>query len=181
MDVLGRTVTLERDESVTKLVKNEAGEWLAVDNAGIKVYIPPGALGAYVDDLDNDIEIEITLTALAGDRVVFEFAPHGLKFLKPILIQIKTDDIEAAYLKEQNTPSGYLDDILGVSYVGEASSGTVTPKETFPVYYDDGAFLQFEIEHFSGYALASGGRRRVDGLRGTLRGGQPPFREGRRF
>ena len=147
MDVLGRTKTLEEDQSETKLVKNHSGEWLDVGNAGIKVYIPPGALGD-----DPDLEMEITLFAPAGDRVVWEFAPHGLQFSEPLEIWIKTDDTEASFLKDQNTPSGLLDDFLGVYWKPGIGGNEVL--ETFPVYYDDGAYLIFETDHFSGYAIA---------------------------
>jgi hypothetical protein len=148
MDILDRTETLEETRSRTKLVENDEGEWLAIDKAGIKVWIPAGALGD-----DPNVEMEITLTAPAGDRVRWEFAPHGIHFATPILIQVKVDGTELEYLKDQGTPDGYLSDVLGVYFVGDAASGGVTPVETFPIWYDNG-WLEFETDHFSGYALA---------------------------
>jgi hypothetical protein len=144
MDVLGRTVPLAYDMGVKAEVDDDESTWLRLPAAGIEVYVPAGA----VDDTEW-----IGLLAHAGDRVAFEFYPHGITFNTPITIKIEVEGTEAEYLLKQDTPNGILNDFLGVYYEGDGSQGNVDAVETFPVYYGNGK-LVFQTTHFSGYALA---------------------------
>jgi hypothetical protein len=143
MDVLGRTVPLANTLGV-KAEFDEEDMWLRLPAAGIAVFVPEGAL--------DDDEV-LGLLAHAGDRVAFEFYPHGITFDEPITIQIDVEGTEAEYLLKQNTPNGILNDFLGVYYEGDGAAGGVDPTETFTVYYGNGK-LVFQTTHFSGYALA---------------------------
>ncbi len=146
-DVLRRTVPLPHDMSDTREIENDKGGCLEVDQAGIEVCIPKGALPG-----GNNAEIEITLTALAGDKVAFVFSPH-IEFTKPVEIEIDVEDTEAEYLMYNGTPDGLLAGFVGVYYTGDGAVGGVTTEETFPVYFDEDE-LEFETDHFSGYAMA---------------------------
>lgn len=145
MDVLARTVPLATSLSVKKEVERENNNWLRLPDAGIEIYIPKGALPKE--------EMGLGMEAHAGDRVAFEFYPHGVTFKKPITIEIAVTGTEAEYLLANNTPNGILNDYLGVYYEGDGSEGNVDPTETFVVYYGNGK-LVFQTTHFSGYALA---------------------------
>ena len=145
MDVLARTVPLATSMSVQKEVERENNAWLSLPDAGIEVYIPKGALPKE--------EMSLGLEAHAGDRVAFEFYPHGITFNKPITIEIAVTGTEAEYLLANNTPNGILNEYLGVYFEGDGSQGGVDPTETFTVYYGNGK-LVFQTTHFSGYALA---------------------------
>ncbi len=160
MDVLKRTTPLPNDVSITTTVTNAQGGTMNLSAAGMFVRIPPGSLGADVASVD------VTLTALAGEDVAFEFGPHGLEFTQPISIYVSTNGTEAqGYTPtsvDQTTTgaaSGYggtnqaLDSFLGVYYTGDAATGPVTPEQTFPVFFK-WSWLVFQTDHFSGYAMA---------------------------
>ena len=98
---------------------------------------------------------------MPGSVVAFEFGKHGLTFHVPIEIRIAGDRLAGSWLEHgaEDIVSGsdmrsYLEELLGVYFVGDPTSG-VTPVETLPIYIDDG-FVVFEVTHFSGYAVASG-------------------------
>jgi hypothetical protein len=155
MDILYRVEPLKMDVSVTGEIEVEDGGWLSLPKAGIKVYIPSDALS---EELWGE-DVQITLTALAGDYVAWEFAPHGMSFTKPVKIYVDksmTQDPPTVRITWDGSRA-LLPDYLGVYYTGDGSQGGVVPEETFPVYYEkdwNGGWLVFETEHFSGYAIA---------------------------
>jgi hypothetical protein len=117
------------------------GGTLSLPGAGLLVVIPPLALST---------RQTITVTAVAGSNVEYEFAPHGLKFNLPLVVT-------------QN---------LGVTQA--SSNGLVSPLSLFAGYYPDSTkptsiteslnvnvnllnqIATFTVWHFSGYILASG-------------------------
>jgi len=153
MTVMRRTEKLEKDMSVTAQFSYYETGWLSIEDAGIHIYIPEGAIM-------TKERTAITLTALAGDAVAFEFAPHGITFAKPLTVRVDADDTEAEYLKSQGRSSGVMNDVIGVYYEWNAS-GLAVPVEKFRVYWNektdgpggDGS-LEFYTNHFSGYAIA---------------------------
>jgi hypothetical protein len=117
------------------------GGMLAIPGAGVLVVVPPLALSS---------EQKITITAVAGSNVAYEFAPHGLKFNLPLIV---TQDLSG-------TQAG--------------RNGLVNPLSLFAGYYPDSTKITsiterlnvnlnllnqaatFSVWHFSGYILASG-------------------------
>jgi len=117
------------------------GGTLSLPGAGLLVVIPPLALSS---------RQTITVTAVAGSNVAYEFAPHGLKFNLPLVVT-------------QN---------LGATQAG--ANGLVSPLSLFAGYYPDSTkptsiteslnvnvnllnqVATFTVWHFSGYILASG-------------------------
>src|SRR3982751_4734971 len=75
--VLQRTAPLSADLTESATVGPKGGE-IAIAAAGVKVAIPAGALTA---------STLITMTALKGTHVAYDFQPHGLIFLKPVKVQ----------------------------------------------------------------------------------------------
>ena len=117
------------------------GGTLSLPGAGLLFVIPPLALSS---------RQTITVTAVAGSNVAYEFAPHGLKFNLPLVVT-------------QN---------LGATQAGK--NGLVNPLSLFAGYFPDSTkptsiteslnvnvnllnqVATFTVWHFSGYILASG-------------------------
>lgn len=149
--VVKRTVTLAADEVGTTTVTPKGG-WLFMPASGLVLYFPEGAVSS---------DLVVTATAYAGNRVVYDFQPHGTVFQRPIYVA------QLLVATELNTPraknrrpdvwAGYLahglEDVTadGTGYFSEVFNGAYAGKgsETYAL---------FTTTHFSGYALASGRR-----------------------
>jgi ZU5 domain len=147
-DAMKRRVPLPADLTITGTIGPEGGR-LEIIEAGVTLVIPQAALSS---------PTVITMRALAGEAVAFEFAPHGLEFAAPASIRIRAAGTEAEQLLErpdrstfENTP---LRGFLGVYFEGNAGEGA-EPVENIETYLVKDA-LVFSIEHFSGYVSASG-------------------------
>ena len=167
-DALRRHEPLLTDVSTSQVIGVEGGE-IVIPTAGVSLVVPALALSA---------DTQITVTALAGDAVAFEFAPHGLQFLVPAAIRVRVEGTEAEDELEdllEDTSSGHdrdddeedLDDLdsgsfvvplnsfIGVYFEGDPSLGVVEPLERIDTFLQDGHIV-FPIQHFSGYVTASG-------------------------
>ena len=145
-DVLRRSGPLALDVSETRRMGPEGGS-IALPEAGVELVVPPLALTE---------EVEITVTALAGAAVAFEFAPHGLEFAVPAEIRIGAAGTAGEELVRSIPAVGRrrVASLLGVYFEGDPGVG-VEPLENIETFVQDGDIV-FEIEHFSGYACASG-------------------------
>jgi hypothetical protein len=110
---------------------------------GLTISVPAGAVSS---------PTVITVTALKGSAVAYNFAPHGLQFSRSVMLSQK---LQGTSVGSQLLPSlrgGYFandDDLLdnGLALVSEVLTGLTNPlTKTF----------SFPIEHFSGYLVASG-------------------------
>ena len=156
MTVMRRTVDLEKELSVTRMFGYKDSGWLSIPDAGIHVYVPQGAVMSWS-------RVAITMTAIAGDAVAFEFSPHGITFAKALRVRADVEDTEAEYLAYKHLPNGRLDNMIGVYYEMNAD-GQAVPIEKFPMYWndmrydhgpgDDDGVIEFYTNHFSGYAIA---------------------------
>ena len=143
-----RALPLTSDEVVTMRIGADGGR-IDLPRAGASFVVPAGAL---------DAETEITMRALAGEVIAFEFAPHGLTFRLPASVHVHAAGTEAEPLLTdpartllQGRP---LDGYLGVYFEGDPASG-VEPLETIETRLE-GDHLVYDVEHFSGYVSASG-------------------------
>jgi len=145
-DVLRRTDGLATDVAETRLI-GPAGGSIEIRGAGVTLVIPPLALAE---------ETEITVTALAGAPVAFEFAPHGLRFAVPAEVRISSAGTAAEELVRSLPGVGrrHVSSLMGVYFEGDPASG-VEPLENIDTWVHDWDIV-FEIRHFSGYACASG-------------------------
>ena len=143
-DALRRSVPLSVDLSVTRVIGPDGGR-LEIRPAGISFLVPPNALMEATT---------ITMTALAGDAMAVEFAPHGLEFEIPATVHMRTRGTPAEERVLQKGDGEPLDSFLGVYFDGDPKVG-VDPLENIATYLLDGAIV-FEIGHFSGYVCASG-------------------------
>jgi ZU5 domain len=120
-----------------------SGGSLSIPEAGVTVTVPAGALL---------VPVKISMTALPGDVVAYDFAPHGLVFLKPISIAQRLAGTKEKGKRDRSPDSvelGYfaLPGQLGtlISEVDELSGGSET-----------GEVFTSSIWHFSGYMLGCG-------------------------
>lgn len=141
---------LKKAVTVSKRIGPRGGV-IEIKKLGVRIHFPQGALSE---------RTRITVKALSGSVVGFEFEPHGLIFDVPVEIRI---DIESPLLadfdvggdEQDGDGSAYtLPGLVGVYFLGDPATGVI-PLETLPIYVD-GDDLVLEITHFSGYAVASG-------------------------
>jgi hypothetical protein len=142
---------LKRDAAVPLLsvsaVIGPRGGRLEIKRAGVTIDFPRGALGA---------PTPITVTALRGRNVAYLFEPHGIVFAAPVTIRQSL--MHTAAWSDPELAAG-----LQGSYFERL---LVDPTEVFarslerrPGKLEDSGlrrYLEFTIEHFSGYAISVG-------------------------
>ena len=127
------------------------GGTIRVPGTGLKVVVPALALTK---------STKITVTAVAGNQVAYEFEPHGIRFLTPLLM---TQDLAGTSAVNS---SGLLSNILtGGLVAGYFSStsdlnqldGTALVSELLGVALNlSSKTATFSVFHFSGYLVATG-------------------------
>jgi len=144
VNVVRRTTPLASSLSSSAIIGVLGGQ-ISIPGAGIKVVIPALALTSAT---------RITVTALAGDQVAYEFEPHGTRFLVPLLVTQNlagTNAYNGGLLKP--LVAGYfastsdLDPLNGTGLVSEllgVALNLSSKSATFPIF------------HFSGYLVATG-------------------------
>jgi hypothetical protein len=124
------------------------GGTINLPGAGLKVVVPPFALTS---------PKLITVTAVAGSQVAYEFQPHGIRFLVPLIVTQNLTGTSAVSggLIQRPIFAGYFADLSDldplsntglISEVLGVSLSLLTKQATFPVF------------HFSGYLIATGSR-----------------------
>jgi hypothetical protein len=122
------------------------GGTLSLPGAGLTVVVPPFAVTSPTN---------ITITALAGNQVAYQFEPHGTQFFVPLVVTQNLNGTSASSggLLPQPLVAGYwnslsdLNQLNGTALVSELLSTSVsllTRTATFSIF------------HFSGYLVASG-------------------------
>jgi hypothetical protein len=122
------------------------GGVIQLPGAGLKVVVPALAVTK---------STRITVTALAGDQLAYEFEPHGIHFLTPLLVTQNLTGTSAVGSGGLLSPliAGYfastsdLDPLNGTGLVSELLGVVLnlsSKTATFPVF------------HFSGYLIATG-------------------------
>jgi hypothetical protein len=143
--VVTRNTPLAAPLSATATIGLFGGQ-IILPGTGLKVIVPPFALTS---------SKQITVTALAGNQVAYEFQPHGIQFLVPILISqnLVGTSANTGGLLNLNLKGGYfanasdLNPLAGTGLVSEllgTSISLLTKTVTFPAF------------HFSGYLVAIG-------------------------
>lgn len=134
---LKRTTPLATSISASAFI-GPLGGVIRLPDAGLTVVVPALALSS---------RQTITVTALPGNDVAYEFAPHGLRFPVPLVV---TQDLGSTQVG-----AGLLDPkLLFVGYFTDASKDNVV-SELLNVGVSAGVAV-FPIWHFSGYIVASG-------------------------
>ena len=141
--VLQRTSAIPQNITVTKVVGSGGGT-ISIPDAGLTVAIPSGALS---------YPTTITVTALQGNRVAYEFGPHGTKFAKPVAMtqDLRNTAVTKDMLPYVNFRAGYFDSLTNLlfgllrSIVNELLPATADATDMT---------VRFNVNHFSGYLVA---------------------------
>jgi hypothetical protein len=148
--VLKRTPPLKADETKSLTITPSRGGTISLPEAGLTVTVPAGAIRTGT--------LTITVRALAGKSVNYDFQPHGTVFARPLTI---SQDLGKTSWKQLGNVTLY-----GGYYPGEVddANSLATITESFPVRIITDAKkvvrATFDIWHFSGYVLTTG---RADG------------------
>lgn len=137
---LQRTVPLSKDYSASAYI-GALGGAITIPSAGVTVVVPALALRS---------RTLITVTALAGSNVAYEFAPHGIKFPVPLVVVQNLANTQAqrgGLVSPLSLRAGYFPDSSDVTSVTELLDVNVNLLSQTAI---------FTVWHFSGYILAGG-------------------------
>jgi hypothetical protein len=135
-----RTKPLAQSISASATV-GPLGGAISLPGAGMLVVIPPLAVSSTQ---------KITVTAVAGSSVAYEFAPQGLKFNLPLVVTQSLSGTNAGKNGSVNPLSlfaGYFPDSTKITSITEILNVNVNLLNQVST---------FTVWHFSGYILASG-------------------------
>jgi hypothetical protein len=135
-----RNTSLAAPVSVSKSI-GILGGTIAIPSAGLTVVVPALALTSTKT---------ITVTALAGNKVAYEFAPHGLTFTVPLVMTQNLSNTQAqtgGLVNPLNLILGYFPNSANVTSVTELLSVSVNLQSQLAVS---------TLWHFSGYIFAGG-------------------------
>jgi hypothetical protein len=124
-------------KTVSARVSRTEGAVLSIPELGVTVTIPANAVRR---------EMTITMTALAGSVVAFDFQPAGTKFKKPLT---------ASQDLSRTQWDGQPFDVVYFKHDSDVGKKHVKASEFIPVSVS-GKTALFDIKHFSGYAVAAG-------------------------
>jgi hypothetical protein len=125
----------ERSTTERGVITPEAGG--VVSAGGVTLTVPPGAVSE---------RVVVKMTVPNGSFLYVKFQPHGLVFNKPATLAF---DLSGVQDRE-------LDELLGAYLGDEKFTGkNLNVLETYPVTVEGGS-AAFQINHFSGYIVASG-------------------------
>ena len=94
------------------------------------------------------------MTAVAGNQVAYEFEPHGIKFVTPLLITQSLAGTSAANAGslQSNLYGGYFANVSDLN----PAAGTAVVSELLGVALNLSAkTATFPVYHFSGYLVAT--------------------------
>lgn len=133
---LKRNTPLAKNITVSKNI-GILGGTISIPAAGLTLVVPPLAVGR---------TLTFSVTALAGSNVAYEFAPHGTKFLLPLVMTQNLVGTNASLLSV-GLSLGYFPDSKNPTSVSELLGVQVDLLKLVGVS---------TISHFSGYIYATG-------------------------
>jgi hypothetical protein len=148
--LLRRADPLRQDITVWGYITPKLGGSVKIPGTGLKVEFPAKAVRQ---------AMWVSVTARAGDGVVYEFGPHGTQFDTVVKVQ---QDLR--YTNAYHNPELAYDLFGGYTPEGTddiSADGTVRVSEVFSVELQPDnkrtpSVAKIYINHFSGYVLASG-------------------------
>lgn len=133
---------------------DRSGGTISIPEAGFSIRFPGNAL-------PTDEPKLITVTALPGGNVAYEFQPEGLVFANDPTI---TQDLKVTEVAHDPTLRRALEGVYFPD-AGALGSGTARVRETRPAVVDaTGWKMRFTVHHFSGYGAST---RRIGGYIGS--------------
>ena len=140
--IVQRVQALPYNITQTKFIGSGGGQ-ISIPAAGVTLVVPAGAV---------DFVTPITITALSGRGIAYEFGPSGTTFKKPLTIKqdLSVTSLDPRLLSRMKFSGGYFksrNDLLGglLGIVYELLSATTNAS---------GTSVQFNVNHFSGYLIA---------------------------
>lgn len=144
LGMLKRTEALPSGLSASGVIGPKGGH-LQIGRAGLQVEFAPGAVAE---------RTHITVTAVAGDVIAYRFQPHGLVFRAPVTIRQSLRNTAAwqnpAVAAELQ--GSYFERLL----VDRTRTWSRSDERRPARLVDSARFLEFPIEHFSGYQVSLG-------------------------
>jgi hypothetical protein len=145
-NVVTRTAPLAANITASAVVTPSGGGIVTIPAAGLTVVVPPGAVSS---------TMTITVTALAGNLVAYDFGPSGTKFSAPLQVTQSTSGTNISLLSVLlgNVHAAYFANDSQINFL----NGTALVNDVLSLNL--GALLgtvQFNVSHFSGYLLATG-------------------------
>jgi hypothetical protein len=137
-----RTLSLERDITWS-FVAGPEGAVSSNSRVGLTISVPRGAL--------TTTKV-ITVTALAGAPIAYTFQPHGLVFQRPVTLRQSLSGTSGYGARDVLAGAYFKTDRLVLNENGLAEISELLPAQTN--FFTK--TVTFQIEHFSGYILASG-------------------------
>lgn len=129
---------------VKSMTFTKSGGKLAISELGFVLNVPANAIPGNT--------LTITVTALPGKMVAYDFQPHGTKFLKPITFeQDLGNTLFSAVLGKPTLSGGYFKDNSQLNM----QSNTALLDEVINATVS-GNKVTFGISHFSGYMVSTG-------------------------
>lgn len=121
------------------------GGQLNIPELGFSLKVPAGAIPGQT--------LTITVTAIPGRMVAYNFEPHGTQFLKPLTIsqQLQGTNGLLGLLIRPNLAGGYFKSDTQLNPL----TNTAVINESFPIRIN-GTTASFDISHFSGYMVSTG-------------------------
>ena len=130
-------VDLLSPQSARKTI-GKSGGVIEMKAHGLRFVVPPGAL---------DRDVAITITALSGGVVAYDFQPHGLQFKKPASFEQNLG--LSLVLPGQKLGGGYFKSDGQVDIEGQKAVIDEALKAT-----RKNGWLTFPVRHFSGYLVS---------------------------
>ena len=144
--LLARKAPLAQDVSRSLTVGRQGGV-IDIPQAGLHLVVPGGAI-------PGRTPVTITVTALAGNSVAYEFQPHGIVFLKPL---VATQELSSTTWAGNTGNSALQAAYFPTASDLDAARGLANVTEFFPTdVVATGNRLHWDVPHFSGYVIATG-------------------------
>jgi hypothetical protein len=145
VSVLTRDVPLATSVTASATI-GALGGTITLPEAGLTVTVPALAVTS---------PTVISVTAVAGAQVAYEFEPHGLQFAVPLVVTQVLDGTSASGrgLIPGKVFAGYFADLSALNQ----TNGTAIVNEILGASLNLGhSRATFTVSHFSGYLLATG-------------------------
>jgi len=153
VNVVTRNTPLATSLSATKTI-GVLGGTISIPAAGITVVVPALALSS---------STQITVTAVAGNQVAYEFAPHGITFNVPLVVTQSLVGTSAQGTLLSVLKAGYFQNLTDLN----PTNGTGVVSELLNASVGVGGLTTvFPVYHFSGYLVATGLTSTDDGSEG---------------
>ena len=144
-----KVTTLQRNTPLASPIKVSKtigllGGTIAIPGAGLTVVVPALAVSK---------TMTITVTALAGSAVAYEFEPAGTKFLLPLVVTQDFTNTKTSGLNLSLFKGGYFKSTSDI----DQTTGTASVSELLNLSINIAPLAGvFTVTHFSGYLVATG-------------------------